>query len=326
MKLVDKMLLLTRMLRDNKQYTMDIETLVQTHQSYWQDQKRFWKNNLHQQELDRICQDIRDLKQEYDQALARANAHTTRLLKDETVEILQADYKRFDTQKPDFETQKRRIEQLDLEVRNVLSNEIGIHSDWRWAGVDLNPSDGFLTRAFLACDPFYMYTGQVIDKSAIKNRFNNFFSEKRLMFYDRLEHFPQGHIGLAVNINTYQFWPLDPIREEIKSVHKLLLPGGHFIFTYNDCEHLASLDFCANGYRAYNTRELMLAMVEMIGFEVIKEANLCNGAHSYMIVKKPGKLGSQKLSAPLVSIESPKRYAKGCAPGQPNYQPENHKK
>ena len=73
MKLVDKMLLLTRMLRDNKQYTMDIETLVQTHQSYWQDQKRFWKNNLHQQELDRICQDIRDLKQEYDQALARAN-------------------------------------------------------------------------------------------------------------------------------------------------------------------------------------------------------------------------------------------------------------
>ena len=70
----------------------------------------------------------------------------------------------------------------------------------------------------------------------------------------------------------------------------------------------------------------MLAMVEMIGFEVIKEANLCNGAHSYMIVKKPGKLGSQKLSAPLVSIESPKRYAKGCAPGEPNYQPENHKK
>jgi hypothetical protein len=67
-------------------------------------------------------------------------------------------------------------------------------------------------------------------------------------------------------------------------------------------------------------------MVEMFGFDIVKTAEVCNGAHSWMVVKKPGELTSQKLTSPLVKIETPERYTKGCAPGNPNYQPENHKK
>ena len=135
-----------------------------------------------------------------------------------------------------------------------------------------------------------------------------------MMFYDNLLHLPQ-QLGLAVSVNSYEFWPIDPIKTEMQKVYDLLLPGGHFIFSYNDCEQLASLDLCANDYRAYNTKSLMKSMVQMYGFDIVKQEDVRNGAHSYMVVKKPGKLHSQKLTSPLVKVETPKVYAKGCEPG-----------
>ena len=121
--------------------------------------------------------------------------------------------------------------------------------------------------------------------------------------------------------------PIDPIKDEIRKVYSALHPGGYFVFTYNDCEREASLDFL-NGhstYRSYNTKTLMTNMVYGLGFDIIKEQCYRN-AHSWMVVKKPGELTSQKLNAPLVMIKTPKIYGKGNGPGEKNYQPENHKK
>lgn len=305
MKLVDKMVMLTRMLRDNKQYTLDIQSELETQQTYYQDQQRFWKDTSKYQELDNIIQKMRELKKQHDAVLVSINSTTQNLLREEEVKILRRDYETFDRKVPNAQLMIDRIERLDPEFVNVLKREIGNYSDWRWAGIELNPSNGFLTRAFLACDPLYLYTGNVIDKEEVKKNFNQFFSEKRMMFYDRLQDLPQNRLGLAVSINCYEFWPIDPIKIEMYNVFDLLAPGGHYIFTYNDCEQLASLDFCAGEYRAYNTRELMTNMVQMIGFDIIKESNVANGSHSYIVAKKPGKLTSQKLSAPLVKIETP---------------------
>lgn len=306
MKQVDKMIMLTRMLRDNQQYTLDIESDLQIQQSYYQDQQRFFKDKHNHQELDNIVQEMRNLKMRHDEVLAKINNKAFQLLRDEEVKILRRDYDTFAAVVPNLELMNDRIRNLDPEFVSVLKREIGNYSDWRWAGLELNPSNGFLTRAFLACDPLYLYTGNVIDKEAVKSNFNRFFSEKRMMFYDRLQYLPQNQLGLAVSVNSYEFWPIDPIKTEMKQVFDLLAPGGHYIFTYNDCEHLASLDLCAGDYRAYNTRELMISMIQMLGFVVVKESNVANGAHSYIIAKKPGKLTSQKLSSPLVKVETPK--------------------
>ncbi len=101
---------------------------------------------------------------------------------------------------------------------------------------------------------------------------------------------------------------MDPIKDEmISRVYNLLRPGGYFIFTYNNCEQLASLDLCAGprGYRTYNTKELMTNMVRMFGFQIVSEQSH-RDTHSWMIVKKPGDLTSQKLTSPLVVIETSK--------------------
>ena len=306
MKLVDKMILLTRMLRDNQQYTLDIESDLQVQQSYYQDQQRFFKDKRDHEELDTIIQEMCDLKVRHDAVLTKINNKSNQLLRNEEVQILRRDYDTFAIQTPDLKLMNERISRLDKNFVNIIQREIGYYSDWRWAGIELNPSNGFLTRSFLACDPLYLYTGNVVDKEAVKSNFNRFFSEKRMMFYDNLLHLSQKQLGLAVSVNSYEFWPMDPIKTEIQKVYNLLKPGGHFIFTYNNCENLASLDLCANDYRSYNTKSLMTSMVQMFGFDVVKQGEECNGTHSFMVVKKPGKLVSQKLSSPLVKVETPK--------------------
>jgi len=305
MKLVDKMLLLTRMLRDNKAYNLDIDSDLQVQQSYYEDQKKYFKDKRKHQELIDTIQEMRDLKVRHDEILKKINKTSSMLLRDEEVLILRRDYDTFAASTPTAELMDERINSLNKDFVSVIKREIGYYSDWRWSGIELNPSNGFLTNAFLANDPLYLYTGNVVDKDKVKSNFNKFFSDRRIMFYDNLLHMPQEQHGLAVSINSYEFWPIDPIKSEMQKVYNLLRPGGYYIFTYNDCEQLASLDLCANDYRAYNTKELMTNMVQMFNFEIVKQADEFNGAHSYMVVKKPGTLSSQKLSAPLVAIETP---------------------
>ena len=88
----------------------------------------------------------------------------------------------------------------------------------------------------------------------------------------------------------------------MKQVFSLLKPGGHFIFTYNDCEYEPQIDLC-QGFTSYNTKTIMSALVEIYGFDVVQSKCVRN-THSWMVVKKPGGLTSQKLSAPLVIIKN----------------------
>ena len=55
------------------------------------------------------------------------------------------------------------------------------------------------------------------------------------------------------------------------------------------------------GYYSYNTKTLMISLVEMLGFEIVK-TDVWREAQSYMVVKKPGDLQTQKKSASIVQI------------------------
>ena len=101
----------------------------------------------------------------------------------------------------------------------------------------------------------------------------------------------------------YEFLPIDPIKDEMKQVYNILRPGGYFIFTFSDCEYEAQLDLMAGpeGYYSYNTKTLMISLVEMLGFEIVK-TDVWREAQSYMVVKKPGDLQTQKKSASIVQI------------------------
>ena len=308
MKLVDKMILFSRFLRNNKDHKLELDELLEIRKSYFQEQSRYWRDTSLYTEIDSALDNLQRISNDYNESLDKVDKKINELLRQQELIVLRRDYDTYSSREHTLDLVYERALR-DQDLIKQISADVGYHSDWRWAGVELNPSTGLLTNSMLACDPLYVYTGNITYTNNIRDRFNKFFAEKRLMFYDDLDKLPRGQLGLATSINCYEFWPMDPIKDEMRKVYNILRPGGYFIFTYNDCEREASLDFLAGqeAYRSYNTRTLMKSMVEMLGFDIVTE-KCYRAANSWMIVKKPGDLYSQKLSSPLVRIvEKPKK-------------------
>jgi len=302
MKLVDKMILFNQFLRENENHKFDIDQELRRHKDYFQKQSRYWKDKHLYEYVDETLDNLISLSTIYRQSIDKLNEKTNELLRQQELIVLKRDYYDYENNERNLELIQERSN-LDKDLIKSLTSEIGSLSDWRYPGIELNPSTGKHTSSMLACDPLYLYTGNIVDNENIKSKFNNFFSTKRLLFYNDLAKVPQNQLGLAVSINCYEFLPIDPIKDEIRSVYNILRPGGRFIFTYNDCEQEASLDFL-NGpgsYRTYNTKTLMKSMVQMLGFDIVKH-ECWRESHSWMVVKKPGYLASKKLSGPIVKI------------------------
>ena len=304
MKLVDKMILFSRFLRNNKDRKLQLDELLASNKEYFQEQSHYWRDKSLYNELDSALDDMQRMNDEYNSSLDKVDKKISELLREQELVVLRRDYDTYATQERTLELMQQRALK-DKDFIKEISTDVGYYSDWRWAGVELNPSTGSLTESMLACDPLYLYTGNIADTDSIRSKFNSFFADKRLMIYDDLDKLPQNQLGIATSINCYEFWPIDPIKDEMHKVYNILCPGGYFIFTYNDCEQEASLDFLAGAeaYRSYNTRTLIKSMVEMLGFDIVKE-QCYREANSWMVVKKPGDLTTQKLSAPLVTIET----------------------
>mgnify|MGYP003112336490 FL=1 len=305
MKLVEKLIVLQKNVKDNNTLGLfDIRNLLKERYDLFNAQKRLWRNSEDYDKLLKILQDLENLNNEYDKTLEKINNDSNDIIRKEEIGLLQRDYTYFkENEKTSINTLTKRIEHYPKEFIDGIIGDIGYHSDWRWAGVELNPNIGKFTRSLLNCDPLYVYLGHVNDKQKIKEKFNDFYAERRLCFYDTYDKLPQESIGIATSIANYEYWPTDPIIAEVKQVYKLLCPGGIFIFTFNDCEHSASLDFCGSQFRCYNTKTLIQSIIEGCGFDLIESKNIRNGSHSWMIVKKPGERLSRKLSAPLVAIK-----------------------
>ena len=65
MKLVDKMVLFNRFLRENKNHKFDIDKEIQGHKEYFQEQKRFWKNKTEYEYIDDTLSNIIKLRKIY---------------------------------------------------------------------------------------------------------------------------------------------------------------------------------------------------------------------------------------------------------------------
>ena len=298
MQLVDKLILLNRFLRFNKLHDIDYTDEINDHKKHWADQSKAFRDKKLYKEIDTILESIKSLNIQYKDIIKKIDVQIEQLLRKDENTIIARDYDMFSTLKPDLELQQTRESHLASDFVREISIDIGNYSDWKYPGLELNPSTGKLTRQMLACDPLYVYTGHVVDKDSVKDKFNTFFSEKRLLMYDDLDALPQGQFGTITNVLTYNFWPLDPIKDQLQKVIKLLRPGGYYIFTYNDCEYEPQIDFC-NNFASYNTFTMMSGLVKMYGFDII-DSRCMNDTHSWMIVKRPGELKSIKSSGVFV--------------------------
>lgn len=301
---ISKILLLNQMIKNYDANVLDIDPLVSEFQNVASNHSTYFKDTTLFDEYISALSEMKKLNEKQKDIRLKKIDRLEELLRKEEVKIFQRDYHTYSYRKVDWVVVKDRQAPIDGFTKE-LKTTIGYYSDWRWAGVELNPGVGNYTDAMLACDPLYILDTNKSKMNEIQSKFSKRFATTRLFGYASLGELPQNQLGIATSINDYEFMPIDPIKDQMREVYSVLRPGGHFIFTYNDCEKEPGINFCGNGYRCYNTKTLMISLVRSLGFDFVEGKNFLD-AHSWMVVKKPGDLTSQKLSAPLVKIVTPK--------------------
>ena len=135
MKLVDKMMLLTRMIQESNGYKLDVVGDIQIQHSFHDDQKKYVKDKSLYEQSQSILEEMEQLHYKHNEVNKKIKDRISNLLRTEEVNILRRDYDTFAHTEPDLELMEERAASIDQELAKQLSIEIGNFSDWRWAGI-----------------------------------------------------------------------------------------------------------------------------------------------------------------------------------------------
>ena len=113
---------------------------------------------------------------------------------------------------------------------------------------------------------------------------------KKFYFTDRTrcDDIPTNSCNFVFSWDTFVFLTQQHIKEYLKDIKRVMIPGGHAFIQYADCQTDVELTYAENTYWNYNTKSSMKEMIEQEGLETVELNQFMPGA-SYAIFKKPGK-------------------------------------
>jgi len=280
---------------------IDLSSTVLTNKTVLNDQlQRFKYNNLHQSCLENLAS-IEHAVNLYNENLKELSNKINTDLRKVEQQIIQRDYDRTENSNEDIEYVHRNS-YLSTDIIEKCQAVIRYYTTWQHASLEVNPGDGVFSIEMNAAEPQYCIVQNKDVEAAVKSKFNDFYARRRLRIYSSITDVPESCAGIATCINLFEYLPLDPIKDIAKQVITCLKPGGVFLSTYNNCEQRRSLEMLDNEFRCLNTKEIMSNLLYGVGFDIVDTGSVNDGAWSYIIVKKPGDLFSEKLSSPQVGF------------------------
>ena len=302
MKLLDTMILLSDFKKDLTRINLETTNSNLQNTKILNQQKKYFTDTADYDNLQSSIDKIDILQKEFDTNLKTLNDKIYKQIREKELQFLQRDYKQEEQEEITYQLTVERFSSVSTVFTEGLLTQILSNVDWRLPGLDLNPGDGRYIRNLLAMDPLYAYINDIEVATANRQRFNEFFAERRLRIYDNLDNLPQGQFGLIQAIHMFEFMTLDAIKEKMKAIHNLLRPGGICVFTFNNCESSNSLDMCSNGYRTYCTKQLIQGIIQVSGLDAVAFQEW-QGTHDFAFVKKPGELETIKTSTGMIKLE-----------------------
>ena len=214
-----------------------------------------------------------------------------------------------DTPEYIFERYKNSPLFSDPEVLDLFVSRISQYTNWKKPGLQIHPLYGNMTDYIKACDPLYL--ADVNDQMLfyVKTLWNKKY-QKRINYYNideansnPLHQLPNNQFGLIVCISYFNYKPLSIIVNFLKDFKELLCDGGVAVFTYNNCSRPEGVDRVDKHFQTYVPKELLLEIIENIGFELIKTVD-ASATASWVEIKKPGEIKTIKGGQTLAEILS----------------------
>lgn len=313
-RILDSYSKLDQYLRELNQFEVPVESLMEQ-QSYILGYQK--PNFSNKEPFDNATEKLDNLKiaiETYTKSIDEVKEYVSTKIREIEKSLIQHDYKHYEIQmfgsgvheakfKPDYQYVKSQWDNVTPEWDEFLNSKIQNLTTWQRATFDLWPLDGRYTQWLNAGDPLFILTeNHTVDLDAIRSHFDDFFFNRRLRKYEKIEELPDNSVGLAVCINKFEYMPLDPIKDILKNVASKLVSGGKLLLSYNDCNKRPSLEQCVDKIRCFNNKETFSAMAFSLGYDVIESGSVNDGLHSFMVLQLGKTTQSIKINHPQLSV------------------------
>lgn len=196
------------------------------------------------------------------------------------------------------------------EIYNHLESKITSYSDWHYPVMQINPRRKKWIDLMVGGDPLYLTHWNInLVEELIKTYPDPYQDRLRLyQIHDRdFSVLPQAQFGFVLCWDNFNYVSLDKIEKYIREVWKLLRPGGHFIFSYSNCDLEGSALRAENWACGYCNSRWVEKLSKDIGFEIvgshdIQTGDAFNQYTSWIDIKKPGALATVKAAQAMAQI------------------------
>jgi len=128
----------------------------------------------------------------------------------------------------------------------------------------------------------------------VREKILNLFPEQHqryIKFYVTSWHncveIPDNSVNFVFSWDTFTFFSQLHIKNYLKEIFRVILPGGYILLHYSNCEYDHDLHEAKRGYWNYNTKSAMIEIVKNTGYNVIETEQFTSKAN-YIIFQKPG--------------------------------------
>ncbi len=199
---------------------------------------------------------------------------------------------------------------LSIELQSWVESKITRHSDWHYPAMQITPRSKKWIDTMVAADPLYLTH---ISIPAIKELIKDYpvLYQTRLRLYEidnrDFSKLPQNQFSFVLCWDMFNYLSADKIEQYLKEVFQLLRPGGHFVFSYNNCDLEGPALAAELQAASFVTARWLVKLCDEIGYELNELHDVETGdaftTHiSWVEIKKPGNLRTVKAAQALAQI------------------------
>lgn len=162
-------------------------------------------------------------------------------------------------------------------------------SSWQYPCLIYGAKNSSIIRSMVSAEPLYVMERFSEYFDLQKQKFTREFARKINFYnYHELAALPNNALGFAFIYNEFPFIPWDMINNILNQIITKLMPGGHIIFNYNDCETARGIYEFENQSMTYSTAKMYIDLMESRGLTCIKKYVSTSQTFSYLIFRKNG--------------------------------------
>ena len=199
---------------------------------------------------------------------------------------------------------------LSAESESAIISKITEYSNWHYPALQINPRNKKWIDSMVAADPLYLtHCNLTLVKEIIKPYPDLY--QNRLRLYEIVDRnfskLPQAQFSFVLCFDYFNYLSLVFVEKYIREVYCLLRPGGHFMFSYTNCD-LAGPALRAESLAcAYASSRWLKKLCVEIGYEIsdLKDFDTGDAFNTHVslaILKKPGKLTTLKAAQAMAEI------------------------